>query len=417
MNPKKSNNIEVVNSAKKFEVAQIFKDFGGKYREDHRLNSYQIKIMNDIELCRTEHFGGHVEQCDTCRSERILYNSCRNRHCPKCQTVAKEKWLQARKSELLPVGYFHNVFTLPHDLNPIARYNPKLIYNLLFAAVSQTLLKLGLDPKHIGGKSGFISILHTWDQLLGLHIHLHVVIPGGALSLDGNNWLYPRKKKDFLFPIPVISPVFRGIFMQLFKESKANNEIVFAGKAEKFSTPKGFKTLLKQLRKSNWVVYSKKPFAGPEQVLDYLGRYTHKVAISNHRILNIDDKTVTFKYRDRKDENKEKICVVSGNEFIRRFLQHIVPHGFMRIRHYGFLANRCKKENIKKCRVLLGQSQVSSVKNMEETTVQLIKRLTGIDLTKCPHCKKGTMQIIRQIESFKERNQLLNKRKILKNTT
>ena len=397
---------------KKFEVAHIFKEHGEAYTAKHPMPLRYKNIMRDIELCRTEYFGGHIDKCDTCGFERDNYNSCRNRHCPKCQTLAKEKWLEARKSELLPIGYFHNVFTFPHDLNPLARYNAKVIYNLLFAAVSQTLIKFGLDPKHIGGRLGFIAILHTWDQRIKQHIHLHVIIPGGALSIDGNKWLFPKKKKkrqkkrtrkkEYLCPVLALSPVFRAIVIKLLEAAYAKGELVFSGEIEQLGTPKGFKRLIQELWKPNWVVYSKEPFAGPDHVLEYLGRYTHKVAISNHRILNIENGMVTFKYRVRKEGDKEKITTISAEKFIQRFLLHILPHGFMRIRHFGFLANRCKKENISKIREQLGTIHRLPEK-VEETTVEIIKRLTGVDLTVCPECKKGKMLIVKEIESFRDR--------------
>jgi hypothetical protein len=349
--------------------------------------------MRAIERCRTEYLGYRIEGCDLCGYERVFYNSCRNRHCPKCQTLAKESWLQDRLAELLPVKYFHNVFTLPHQLNAIALYNKKIVYGILFKAVSETLLEFGRDPKHLGGKLGFLAILHTWDQRMRSHIHLHVVIPEGGLSFDKKQWILPKKKK-FLFHVNALSRKFRGKFIAFIKKAFSDGKLTFPEKPREWKT--GFEGLINRLWKKDWVVYSKRPFAGPEKVLDYLGRYTHKVAISNHRILSAQNGQVTFKYRDRKDGDKEKTTTIQAEEFIRRFLLHILPSGFVRIRHYGFLANRHKKENIQRCRELIGKP-VSLKEKTEESNLEMMQRLTGIDIAKCPFCKEGHMVVIKEI--------------------
>jgi hypothetical protein len=379
----------------KVEVADIFREHGNDYRSRHALPLSHLKVIHAIEACRTAHLGGHVEKCDSCGSERISYNSCCNRHCPKCQTLTKEKWLEDRKAELLPVNYFHNVFTLPHDLNPVALCNTEVVYELLFRAAGDTLQEFGSDPKHLGGKIGFIAILHTWDQTLRSHVHLHVVIPAGALSFDGSRWIHP-KSKNFLFPVKALSRVFRGKFIDHLGKAYSNGRLIFPGNTRNLGTQEGFKGLLDTLWKTDWVVYSKKPFAGPEQVLNYLGRYTHRVAISNHRILSIENGRVTFTYRDRRDGDKVKRLTLEAQEFIRRFLLHVLPIGFMRIRHFGFLANRIKSRNIRRCREFLGDTQ-KPPERTEGGPLELLRRLTGIDLTKCPSCKNGTMVLVMEL--------------------
>jgi len=402
---------EVPQDKPKLEVADIFREYGEAYRVSHPLPPTHLKVMHDIEVCRTAYLGGHIEQCDSCGFERNAYNSCRNRHCPKCQALTKARWLQARKAELLPVTSFHNVFTLPHELNPIALCNKRLVFGILFKSVSQTLLQFGKNPKNgLGGRLGFIAILHTWDQTLMDHFHLHVVVPGGALSLDGSQWIASRE--NFLFRVEPLSEVFRGKFMHYFEKAFEKGELIFPGNTEPLGTQKGFKDLKKRLWAKDWVVYSKKPFGGPEQVLDYLGRYTHRVAISNHRIINVENGKparhrsrsgeaggVSFQYRDRKDNDTIKVMTLEADEFIRRFLLHVLPDGFMRIRHFGFLANRSKKKDLGRCRELLGLSP-ELPQPSKKTTQQLMLELTGIDLTKCPFCKKGTMKVIGEIPEF-----------------
>lgn len=379
----------------KVEVADIFREYGEAYRMRHSLPQAHLKVMRAIEMCRTADLGGHVEQCDSCRSERISYNSCANRHCPKCQTLSKEKWLENRKAELLPVGYFHNVFTLPHALNPIALRNTKVIYNLLFKAVSETLKAFAQDPKHLGGQTGFIAILHTWNQRLSSHIHLHVVIPAGALSADGRQWIAP-KRTTFLFPVKALSKVFRGKFIHLLEAAYADNPLIISRKTDSLGGKEGFESLIEKLWQQEWVVFSKQPFGGPEQVLGYLGRYTHRVAISNHRLLSIENSQVTLTYRDRRDGDKVKQMCIEAQEFIRRFLLHVLPHGFMRIRHFGFMANRVKQQNVERIRNLLGRDD-SPPERADASALALLKRLTGVDLVICPFCKKGTMVLLREI--------------------
>jgi len=389
---------EVVKDKPNWEVADIFHAYGEAYRLNHSLPASHLKVMHDIKVCRSAYLGGHIKKCDTCGAEINAYNSCRNRHCPKCQALTKARWLEARKAELLPLTYFHCVFTLPHEINPIALCNKKVVLGNLFKSVSQTLLQFGKNPENgLGGKLGFITILHTWDQTLLDHFHLHCVIAGGALSFDNDRWIAGRE--DFLFHVKALSEVFRGKFIDYFQRAFANAKLIFPGNTQRFGTNKGFSALIDQLWAKDWVVYSKRPFGGPEQVLDYLGRYTHRVAISNRRIINVENGKVTFQYRDRKDNDTLKEMTLEAEEFIRRFLLHVLPEGFMRIRHFGFLANRCKKEKLGRCRQLLGLSP-ELPKPGKKTTQELMLQLTGIDVTRCPFCKKGTMKVAGKIPEF-----------------
>jgi len=379
----------------RYEVADIFRAYGPLYRQNFSLPLSHLKVMHAIEACRTAEFGGHLERCDHCGYERNAYNSCRNRHCPKCQALAKAEWLEKRKEELLPIEYFHNVFTIPHELNHITICNKTVVYNILFNSVSQTLQEFGSDPKHgLGGSIGFTAILHTWDQKLFSHIHLHCVIAAGVLSFNGKQWISSRK--NFLFPVKALSKVFRGKFIDYLNQAFLGNKLVFPGQITNLTTEQKFSEFVKQLWKKEWVVYSKAPFNGPKKVFDYLGRYTHRVAISNHRIVNIEDGLVAFKYRDRADGNKCKQITISTQEFIRRFLLHVLPDSFQRIRHYGFLANRCKKQNLCKCRHLLGVS-TDLPQIADETTQEKMLRLTGIDVTECPRCKQGHMLYVAEL--------------------
>ena len=398
------------------EMADIFCKYGKAYIESHPMPLEHYKIMNAIVVCRTAALGGHVEVCDSCGKTQNSYNSCRNRHCPKCQALTKARWIEARQAELLCVPYFHNVFTLPHDLNLAILCNKKIMLDILFRAVSATLKEFAENPKSRykeGGKIGFTSILHTWDQKLFDHFHLHCVIPAGYLSHDGERWIHSKKK--FLFPVKALSRVFRGKFIE--QMELAFNDLIFPGKIADIGTDAGFRKLKKQLFSKEWVVYSKQPFGGPKQVLEYLGRYTHRVAISNNRILDIENNTITFSYKDRKNDNEEKSMPLKANEFIRRFLLHALPKKFMRIRHSGFLANRCKKGNLLKCRKILGQDTIPD--NLSNKSVKdLMLDLSGLDISTCPFCKKGKLNKMLKIPEqtgpgFFERLNLTS----LKNTT
>jgi hypothetical protein len=339
-----------------------------------------------IERCRTAVLGGHKETCTKCGEVRYAYNSCRNRHCPKCQSLTKAQWLFDRKAELLPAPYFHCVFTLPHDLNPLTLTNKRILLNMLFAAASQTLLEFGRN--NLGGKVGFTMVLHTWDQLLRPHFHVHCVIPAGALSDDGERWI--TGSSTFLFPVRALSQVFRGKFVAMLEQTWAKGALEAAGNHSADATPEGFSNLVQRLRTVDWVVYAKRPFAGPEQVLDYLGRYTHRVAISNHRIIDVNDGQVTFSYRDRRNDNQQRTATLDPHTFIARFLHHILPDRFMRIRHYGFLASRCKAEDLRRCRGLFGQPADPPTRP-KLTVAQWLKTLLDIDVTRCPACGEGRL--------------------------
>lgn len=369
-----------------WELADIFRLYGEEYRQNHPLPSQHLKVMHLIEICRTAALGGHIEHCDSCGYEVQAYNSCRNRHCPKCQTLAKERWLQDRKADLIPSGYFHVVFTLPHDLNPIVLCNKRIMLNILFASVNETLQAFAHDPQwHLEGQLGFIAVLHTWSQTLIDHFHLHCVIPGGVLQ-ENKTWKPARE--TFLFKAGSLAKEFRNCYSRRLKEAYESGELIFPGKTAPLGTAKGFSQLLGQAENKDWIVYAKRPFAGPEQVLEYLGRYTHRVAISNHRIVSIQDDKVTFTYKDRSDKGRTKLMTLEADEFIRRFLLHILPEGYMKIRHFGFLANTCKKRNLECIHEQLGVLFEGS--ELQKQTVQeMMLGLTGEDISLCPRCGKG----------------------------
>ncbi|MFQ5684974.1 MAG: IS91 family transposase, partial [Candidatus Binatia bacterium] len=332
------------------ELADIFRSHGPSYRRKHALPSSHLKVMRAIEVCRTAELGGHLGKCDSCGFEHPSYNSCRNRHCPKCQSLAKARWIKKQTCELLPVGYFHLVFTLPHELNPVILVNKKILLTLLFKAVSETLIEFGRT--HLKGTLGITAVLHTWDQVLNDHFHLHCLIPQGGLSFDHSRWIPARK--TFLFHVKALSIVFRGKFLDFVQKAFDRAKLQFPGRTAPLKVPQTFKRLISHLRRNKWVVYAKKPFGSPQKVLDYLGRYTHRVALSNDRIVKVQNAQVTFTYRDRKDKDRLKSMTVEAEEFIRRFLLHVLPSGLMRIRHFGFLANRSKKQALPQCRELLG---------------------------------------------------------------
>lgn len=374
----------------RIEVADIFREFGPLYRQIHKLPSYILKTMKDIESCRTAALGGHVDECDRCGHVMISYNSCRNRHCPKCQNLAKERWIQERKRDLLPVPYFHLVFTLPDTLNPLALVNPKAMYDLLFKSASEALLELGQDPEHLGAQVGMIAILHTWGQNLLDHLHLHGIVPGGGLSKDGQAWISSRE--DFFIHVMALSRSLRGKFLFYLKKAYRAGSLKCVGKAQHLGDPKAFQILVDQLYELEWVVYSKRPFGGPEQVLEYLGRYTHRVAISNNRIVKWEDGRVTFRWRDYRDGDQVKLMTLDALEFIRRFLLHILPQGFFKIRYYGILGSRNRHTKLKRCKELLGVAiDQDSPGSQPESWEELLFELTGLDPRICPKCQEGRM--------------------------
>ena len=374
------------------EVADIFRRHGEAFRRRHRLPRSHLKVMRAVEACRTAALGGHLEQCDRCGFERPAYNSCRNRHCPKCQALTKARWLQRRRAELLPVPYFHNVFTLPHELNPLVLTNRKLLLTLLYQAVSETLQAFAADPRHrLGGRIGFTAVLHTWDQKLNAHFHLHCLIPAGVLAFDSSRWIPART--GFLFPVRALSRTFRGKYMDGLKQAQAQGRLRFPGGASVLGTPDGFARLVRTLWKKEWIVYSRPPFGGPEKTLDYLGRYPHRVAISNHRLVRIEDGHVTFRYRDRDDGDRVRAITLPADEFIRRFLLHVLPGAFVRIRHFGFLANRRKRHDLARCRELLGlDPAVPAVP--EKTSRELMLEVVGVDVAACPCCRAGRLRVV-----------------------
>jgi hypothetical protein len=351
-----------------FEVADVLNAHWPEIERSGHINGWQIRTLGAIKRCRTAELGGHVDACTSCGTMRISYNSCRNRHCPKCQGKEREKWIEKREEELLPVPYFHIVFTLPDRLNQMAIHNPKAVYDSLFAAAWQTVETFGKDEKHLGAQTGMICILHTWGQQLTLHPHLHCIVPGGGMTKAGN-WKTARNKGKYLFPVKAMSKVFRGRYVAELKSRVALVE----------------KSLIDQLYKKNWVVYAKRPFGGPQQVLEYLGRYTHKIAISNHRLQAIDEKTVTFGYKDYRKEGKKQSMILEGKEFIRRFALHILPKGFVRIRHYGILSSTSKVKTIP---IIRAQLSASKTATKIQTKAQPYNPLI------CACCKTETMKTI-----------------------
>jgi hypothetical protein len=365
------------------ELADVFARYADGYFGSHGATQTQRKVARAIVRCRTAALGGHREWCKRCGYQRYLYHSCRNRHCPKCQSLAKASWLENRQGELLPTPYFHNVFTLPHELNPLllaSERNRRALLDLLFRAVADTLLTFGHN--NLGGKVGFTMVLHTWDQQLRDHFHVHCVIAGGAIAEDGRKWL--PAGKNFLFPVRALSNVFRTKYIERLQQLLDQNQLDLPPSLSGLTTRDGRRRWIRLVRRKAWVVYSKAPFAGPRKLLDYLGRYTHRVAISNHRLLSCDDGQVRFTYRDRSNGDRRKIASLLGKEFIRRFLLHVLPPGFMRIRHYGFLANRAKKTCLAQCREQLGAPAPEPAE--AKTVADWIRDLTGIDITRCPHC-------------------------------
>ncbi|MCP3684115.1 MAG: IS91 family transposase [bacterium] len=370
-------------------MAQIFTDgFESYVHRFAHLPDEQYKVAHAIMDCRTERLGGHVYRCDCCKDETVLFNSCLNRHCPKCQTYARVQWVNNRIAELLPIAYFHVVFTIPHELNGFALRNKSAFYTIMFRAVKETLLELAADKKRLGAEIGFVTILHTWGQNLMDHPHIHCIVPAGGISPDKKKWLSSRK--DFLFPFSVMAKLFKGKLLSYFKTAVQQKDILFHGSLQMYDTPRVFNDLIALLYKKRWVVYAKQPFATPENVVKYLGNYTHRIAISNNRIVSVDHGRVTFTYKDYKDESKRKQMTVSVVEFIRRFMLHVVPDGFVRIRYFGFLANRYRKEKLILCIKLLeklGYKVETNTKKKEWKDI--LEELTGTDPTLCPKCQKG----------------------------
>jgi len=348
-----------------------------------RLAPVQRRALRAIATCRTPARGGHLERCDRCGATRAVYHSCRNRHCPQCQTLAQVRWVEARQAELLPIPYFHVVFTLPHALNPLAQRCPRVVYTLLFQCAAATLKSFARDPRHLGGELGLTAVLHTWGQTLEQHLHLHCVVTGGALAPDGSRWI-PTRRRSFLFPVRALAKVFRGKYLAALAQASARGQLPPDAPAA---------DLLRKLRSTPWVVYAKPPFGGPEQVLAYLGRYTHRIALSNHRLLAFHDGVVQLRWRDYADGQRPKVLTLPAEELLRRFLLHILPDGFVRIRHFGLLAPRRRRAALARCRDLLAHAPPPPPPP-HEPALETLRRLTGIDLLQCPVCREGTLHVV-----------------------
>jgi hypothetical protein len=371
------------------DLAAVFLRYGEPYRQTHPLSGPQQRAVEAIEACRTAALGGHLHHCDSCGHEHPSYNSCRNRHCPRCQHLAKARWLAARQAELLPVSYCHAVFTLPHEINGVSAANPRAVLGQLFHSVSASLAAFARNE--LGGTLGFVTVLHTWNQLLRRHLHLHCLIAAGALALDHGRWI-PTPQNDFLFRVEPLGIKFRGHFLAHLETLYAQRRLVFPGNLAPLASPRGFAELLDRLYAKTWLPYLKPPLAGPPQVLDYLARYSHRVALSNERILAIDDTDhVHWRYRDRADGDTVKTARIPATRFIGRFLQHVLPHRFRRIRYYGFWSNRAKPHALPRCRKLLGLPPKPAA-SPPKSTRQWILELTGVDIQRCPACGQLTLQ-------------------------
>lgn len=363
------------------ELADLFRAYAGQLES---LSAQQRRVVRAITTCRTAALGGHVQECDHCGHREISYNSCRNRHCPKCGGLQEARWVQARRADLLPVEYFHVVFTVPDALHPLFLANPKIGYDLFFRAVAETLQEVALNPRNLGARIGFTAVLHTWTQRLLYHPHIHLIVPGGGLSPDGGRWI--RARRGFFLPVRILSKVFRGKLLSTLEAAIEKGTL--------FSNRPQARCLLWKAAQKNWVVYSKRPFAGPDQVLRYLGRYTHRIAISNERLVSVENDRVSFRWKDRADGDVTKVMSLDAVEFLRRFLLHVLPNGLVRIRHYGFLANAIRARQISRCRQLLNApapEASSPGESIPETWQDLLLRLTGRDVLSCPRCKEGRL--------------------------
>jgi len=376
-------------------VNEIFRSYGQSYILKHPQTSlHEKKVLRSIEICRTEALGGRVEECCSCGHKVILYNSCRNRHCPQCQSMKKEKWILERKNEVLPFTYFHIVFTLPDTLNPIVIRNKRTVYNLIFNVCRETLLSVSGDEKYFGADIGFFSILHTWGQKLNLHPHLHCVVPGGGYSKKKHKWIHAPN--NYFVPVQVLKMRFRSLFLQGLKEMYRSDELYLHG--TQFIGIKDFQSMIDSLFAAEWVVYLKESFQGKESVIEYLARYTHRIAISNHRILSCSDGIVRFKYRDYADGNKEKIMEIPAESFIRRFMMHVVPKRFVRIRYFGILSHRNKKKAVSACREFYEIQK--TYERIPETWSEIYLRVTGKSISCCPECKTGRLVLKEILEPF-----------------
>ena len=382
----------------RLEVADVFREHANEYLAEFGGPAAQRRVLRAVQNCRTAVLGGHVEACDRCGQQRISYNSCRNRHCPKCQGPATARWLAARAAELLATPYFHLVFTLPAALGPLALQNPRLLYGLLMQATSQTLLEIAADPQHLGAEIGFLTVLHTWGQNLLHHPHVHCVIPAGGIAPDSSHWIHCRA--NFFLPVRVLSRIFRGKFVTGLKQAFVEKELAFHGNLAELAAPARFAGLLDQVVRRDWVVFAKRPFGGPRQVLKYLARYTHRVAIANRRLVALRQGRVTFRWKDYAHGGRQRCMTLAATEFIRRFLLHVLPHGFMKIRHYGFLANRARQAKGDLCRRLLNMPSTPTPAPEDVRPNQPVETTDAEPLRRCPHCREGRLQIILRLPSL-----------------
>ena len=372
----------------RLEVADVFRAHQDQFlqRWSHAVSDQHRKVLRDIGLCRTAALGTHLERCDRCSYETVAYDSCRNRHCPKCQSSARDRWLLKQAASLLPVSYVHVVFTVPEQLASPALHNQRRFYAMLFRAASETLLEIAADPRHLGARIGILAVLHTWSQNLQLHPHLHCLVPAGGLAFDNSRWV-PTRRRGFFLPVRVLSRMFRGKLLSFLKQSYRRGELCFRSKLTALSAPRAFYSLLRSLRRREWVVYSKPPFGGPEHVLKYLARYTHRIAISNGRLLSFENGQVYFRWRDSRHQNRSSVMRLDATEFIRRFLLHVLPAGFVKIRHFGLLANRNRRQALALCHSHLCSTAADPITLLNEQQRSALNR-------SCPQCRSGTLHVI-----------------------
>jgi hypothetical protein len=378
----------------RFEVADVVRLHGDDYRRAQHPSAAQEAVLRHIAECRTAVLGGHLEKCDSCGNQRISYNSCRDRHCPKCQNTARAEWITKRLERLLPVPYFHVVFTIPDELNPIALRNKEVIFKILFAAASQTLLTIARDKKHLGAQVGFTMVLHTWGQNLLFHPHVHCVVTGGGLSEDGKRWVEARE--NYLLPVRVLGSLFRGKFLAALEQAHRNGVLDLLGSTAHLTNSDAWRQFKDRLYNKDWIVYAKPPFGGAEQVFNYLGRYTHRIAISNHRIVDVRDGKVSFTWKDYADECKKKIMTLDAVEFLRRYLLHVLPKGFVRIRHYGLCASSNVNTKLVVARQIL-EPNTDPTEQKEKPWWERFFDQTGVDVMACPRCHTGRMHRVRPL--------------------
>ncbi|MCD4654531.1 IS91 family transposase, partial [bacterium] len=387
----------------KIEVGDIIRRYSSAYLGIYENTTFQehLKVLKNLAICRTEALGGHIKKCDQCDHIEVYYHSCRDRHCPKCQAIPRAKWMEARAADLIAgIQYFHVVFTIPNLLSSVILQNKRCLYNILFRAVSETLQTIAKDKKHLGAEIGFTAVLHTWGQTLHHHPHIHCLIPGGGLSLDGNKWIHCRD--NFFLPIRVLSSLFKKKFLAYLKNAVKNKELSFHGKLKNLRKGKNWTYFLTSLYRKNWVVYAKPPFGGAQQLLKYLARYTHRVAIANQRLISVEDGKVSFRWKDYRNQNKQRVMNLDATEFIRRFLTHVLPPRFMRIRHYGFLSNRNRKEKLLLCRQLLNNSEKPPISSPESAVIDIVSVIHEKDDLLCPVCKQGRLSVMQSINPYTE---------------